>query len=80
MTRKKDEVMQDWYERKYWCKRWVYRQLGIQNLWEILVKIMPKSLKYWVLIDQGVKFIHSDEIVPNVPFTKVLQRSGNACN
>lgn len=69
----------DWIEKKYWYKRWIYHKLGVQSLWGLLVKIMPQRLKYWVLIDQGVKHIHTNEIVPEVEFTKVLKRSGDSC-
>ncbi len=68
----------DWVERNYWCTLWLYRRFGVQSPWGFVVKIMPKRLKYWVLIDQGVKHIHTNEIVPNVRFTQVLQRSGDA--
>jgi len=68
-----------WSERRYWYQMWIYHKLGVQSLWGLLVKIMPRRLKYWVLIDQGVKFIHTNEVVPDVPFTQVLQRSGDAC-
>ena len=37
---------------------------------------VPKRLAYWVLIDQGVRHIRSDETVPDVPFTVILDRAG----
>ncbi len=55
---------------------WFYHRTGMQSPWQLVVKIMPKRLKFWVLIDQGTKHIRTNETVPEVPFTEVLQRSG----
>jgi hypothetical protein len=36
---------------------------------------LPRRLAYWSLIDQGVRHIKEDEVVPEVLFTDLLQRS-----
>ena len=46
-----------------WALRWV-------------AHLMPRRLAYWVLIDCGVKAIQGDEIVPEVTFFDVLERTG----
>lgn len=56
-------------------QRWVLRRLGVQNLWGLVVKRMPQSLRYWVLVDQGSKHIAGNEVVPDVPFMVILERS-----
>jgi len=35
---------------------------------------LPARLKYWVFIDVGAANIRSDEIVPDVRYTEILQR------
>jgi hypothetical protein len=42
--------------------------------WRPLARRVPARLRYWVLIDIGARAILSDEVVPNVRFTEVLNR------
>lgn len=67
-----------WRERKYWMQHWAYHHLGIQHPWDFVAKHMPQSLRYWVLIREGSKHIggsaHPHEVIPEVPFTVVLER------
>jgi hypothetical protein len=35
---------------------------------------LPLRVVYWALIRVGVKYIHSNEVVPDVGFTEVLER------
>lgn len=37
---------------------------------------LPRRLAYWSLIDSGVRYMESNEVVPEVPFTLVLERAG----
>lgn len=37
---------------------------------------LPRRLAYWSLIDTGVRHMRSDETVPEVPFTVILERAG----
>jgi hypothetical protein len=39
---------------------------------------LPRRLAYWSFIATGVRHIKSDEIVPDVRFTDLLQRVGAA--
>jgi hypothetical protein len=39
---------------------------------------MPQRLAFRVLVDQGVRHIRSNEVVPDVTFCDVLKRSGDA--
>lgn len=39
-------------------------------------KLLPRRLRYGVLIHEGVRQIRHDEEVPAVPFTEVLKRTG----
>jgi hypothetical protein len=39
-----------------------------------IAKHLPREIKYWVFIQLGVEAIHSDEVVPEVTYTEVLQR------
>jgi hypothetical protein len=61
-------------------RRWLYRRLGVQSPWGLVVKAMPLRLRYWVLLDQGCKHIggsaHPHEVVPEVTFMDVLARAG----
>lgn len=41
-----------------------------------IAKHLPQRICYWVLIREGVRHIRDNEIVPEVPFTEVLSRSG----
>lgn len=36
---------------------------------------LPRRLAYWSFIDTGVRLIRSDEIVPEVRYTELLQRA-----
>jgi hypothetical protein len=40
----------------------------------LAAQALPPSVVYWTVIRAGVEAIRSDEIVPEVPFTTVLQR------
>lgn len=46
------------------------------NFWSWAGRAVPRRLAYWVLIAEGVRHIQDNEIVPEVPFTTVLNRSG----
>ncbi len=39
-------------------------------------KILPRRLRYWVLMYEGVGNMRPDEEVPAVPYLTVLQRVG----
>jgi len=38
---------------------------------------LPRRLAYWSFIDSGVRYMRSDEVVPEVYYTDLLQRFGN---
>jgi len=38
---------------------------------------LPRRLAYWSFIDSGVRYMRSDEIVPEVYYTDLLQRFGD---
>jgi len=42
--------------------------------WRPLARHVPDRLRYWVFIDVGARAILSDEVVPDVRFTEVLNR------
>lgn len=46
------------------------------ELWWVYTapRLLPKRLRYGVLICEGVRAIRSDEVVPEVTFLDVLQR------
>jgi hypothetical protein len=35
---------------------------------------LPRRLAYWSFIDSGVRYMGSDEVVPEVRYTDLLQR------
>lgn len=37
---------------------------------------LPQRFAYWVLIDQGVRHMGRNEVVPEVTFMDVLKRAG----
>lgn len=37
---------------------------------------LPRRLAYWSFIDTGVRHMRSDEVVPEVRYTDLLQRAG----
>ena len=37
---------------------------------------LPRRLAYWSLIDSGVRYMESNEVVPEVTFMTILERSG----
>lgn len=37
---------------------------------------LPRRLAYWSFIDTGVRHMRSDEVVPDVRYTDLLQRAG----
>jgi hypothetical protein len=39
-------------------------------------RFLPQRLRYGVLIVEGVRHIANDEVVPEVPFMAILERSG----
>ena len=39
-----------------------------------IARRVPRRLAYWVFIDQGVRHIRSDEVVPEVTYMEILQR------
>jgi hypothetical protein len=41
----------------------------------LIAQRLPRSVVYWTVIRAGVEAIRSDEIVPEVPFCDVLQRT-----
>lgn len=51
------------------------RRLGRLILAET-AKRLPERLRFYVLIDAGVKCMRPNETVPEVPFTVVLERFG----
>lgn len=42
----------------------------------VVKNLLTKRIRYWVLIHEGVTQIRDHEIVPEVPFTVVLERAG----
>jgi hypothetical protein len=38
---------------------------------------LPRKLAYWSFIDTGVRYMRSDEVVPEVAYTDLLQRAGD---
>jgi hypothetical protein len=38
---------------------------------------LPRRLAYWSFIDSGVRYMRSDEVVPEVTYTDLLQRFGD---
>jgi hypothetical protein len=38
---------------------------------------LPRRLAYWSFIDTGVRYMHGDEVVPEVTYTDLLQRAGD---
>ena len=68
----------DWWKYRYIkhdIALWFYRRTGLQSPWQIIVRVMPRRLKYWTMIDLGTRHIERNETVPEVPFTEVLQRA-----
>jgi hypothetical protein len=54
---------------------WAHRKADYE--WrpsKLIADRLPRSVVYWTVIRAGVEAIRSDEIVPEVPFTDVLQR------
>jgi hypothetical protein len=49
---------------------------GVWAVMEIAHRL-PRRLAYWSLIDTGVRYMNSDEVVPEVTYMDVLQRAGN---
>lgn len=39
---------------------------------------LPRRLAYWSFVDTGVRQIAGNEIVPEVPYTTLLERAGKA--
>jgi len=37
---------------------------------------LPRRLAYWSFIDTGVRHMHADEVVPEVPYMVILERAG----
>jgi len=48
----------------------------VEAAWRGAAHRLPRQLAYWSLIDSGVRHIESDEVVPDVPFMVILERSG----
>lgn len=46
--------------------------------WATAAHRLPRRLAYWSLIDTGVRHIRSNEVVPEVEFTTILERAGKA--
>ena len=48
-----------------------------REMWwrKLAFHFMPRQLVYWTLIRCGVRAIHDDEIVPDVTFMTVLDRT-----
>lgn len=46
--------------------------------WRSAAHRLPRRLAYWSLIDSGVRYMETNEIVPDAPFMVVLERSGKA--
>lgn len=44
--------------------------------WRTAAHRLPRRLAYWSLVDSGVRHMHSNEVIPEVPFTVVLERAG----
>lgn len=44
--------------------------------WRGAARRLPRRLAYWSLIDSGVRHMEADEVVPEVPFTVILERAG----
>jgi hypothetical protein len=54
---------------------WAHRKADYE--WrpsKLIADRLPPSVVYWTVIRAGVEAIRSDEVVPEVPFTTVLQR------
>lgn len=69
----------DLTERLWWYR---YRASKWRHEWRDLVshkvaRVLPRRLRYWVLIDMGAAHIHGNEIVPDVPFMTVLERASS---
>lgn len=45
-------------------------ELAIQSL----AHRLPRRLAYWSFIDSGARYIKSDEVVPDVRYTELLDR------
>lgn len=59
------------------CQR-ITHELERRGLLFRVAQRLPQRLRYWALIVEGVDHIHADEVVPDVGFTVVLERSGKA--
>lgn len=44
---------------------------------QALAHRLPRKLAYWSFIDTGARHIASNEVVPDVTYTTILQRFGN---
>jgi hypothetical protein len=48
--------------------------------WRALAHRLPRKLAFWSFIDSGVRYMKSDEVVPDVTYTVLLQRVGEDAN
>jgi hypothetical protein len=44
--------------------------------WRGFAHRLPRKLAFWSFIDSGVRYMKSDEVVPEVTYTDLLQRVG----
>lgn len=42
---------------------------------KLVVRLLPKRVRYWVYLRVGLDLIHPDEVVPEVTFLTVLKRA-----
>ena len=59
-----------------WRVRWWHGYVVDQWVRPWLVRHLPRWIVYEALLAGGVRHIGSSEIVPEVPFTTVLERAG----
>lgn len=58
--------------------REIIHRLGELFWFHTAPRFLPQRLRYGVVLHEGVRHIQSGEIVPEVGFTEILKRSGEA--
>lgn len=60
---------------KFHVRLWLHDH-GVRedNVYPRLVRLIPRKLRYWSFICDGVRHIHDDEVVPEVPYVTILGR------